>query len=256
MCFKKWFKPDPIVPVKRRALLYGINNYGGGNDLNGCLNDIDDVEKKLKGEFPDFVITKYKDAQVTCSTFFNTIKEAILVMRAGDILYIHYSGHGTQVPSSSEANGYHEALYLKDGPFIDDQIQTLQALTPEGAKVIGKFDSCFSGDLLRNPHKNRFLPLPGVTIRHKRITKFGKKKRAILRWVVFSGCGEEQTSADATFNGRANGAFTFYDNRAYNNTSTYQTEIKKLHTFLPGGGFDQSPTLDGDVSLFTNSVFT
>jgi len=62
------------------------------------------------------------------------------MMTAGDLLYIHYSGHGTQIPdySDTELNGYHEALYLYDGPFQDDRLVELQALTPAGVKVIAK----------------------------------------------------------------------------------------------------------------------
>ena len=268
MCFKKlfpsWFtntEPISIIPVKRRALLFGINKYGGGNDLQGCINDIEDVKAKLNKEFPDFEIIMYKNSQVTGKIFFNTIKEALLVMRSGDVLYIHYSGHGTQIPSSQEANGYHEALYLFDGAFIDDQIQTLQSMTPEGAKVIAKFDSCFSGDLLRecmgNPRyiKNKFYPLPGVKIRKNVVNKFAKSTKDILKWVVFSGCSEEQTSADAYFNGRYNGAFTYFDNMSYNEKSTYNSEINNLHNYLPSSDYEQNPTLDGDNSLFNDIVF-
>jgi|WetSurMetagenome_2_1015567.scaffolds.fasta_scaffold00157_31 metacaspase-1 len=248
-------------PVKRRALLFGINKYGGGNNLQGCINDIEDVKTKLNKEFPDFVITLYRDSEVTCTNFFNTIKAALLTMRAGDVLYIHYSGHGTQIPSSLEANGYHEALYLIDGPFIDDQFQTLQSLTPLGATVIVKLDSCFSGDMLReftgNPIylKNRFMPMPGVDVRHKVMKKITGAKEAALKWICFSGCSEEQTSADCVFNGRAAGAFTHYDNLSYNANSTYNSESNNLHNYLPSNELDQNPTLDGDQNLFSRLVF-
>jgi metacaspase-1 len=258
MCFKK--KPSPVVPASKRALLFGINKYGGGNDLQGCINDIDDVGKKLNKEFPDFIVVKYKDSQVTCSTFYNAIKDAISVLRTGDVLYLHYSGHGTQIPSHQEINGYHEALYLFDGPFIDDQIQSLQALTPDGAMVIAKFDSCFSGDLLRelNPRykKNRFYPMPGVEVRKKVVTRFARHKKTILKWVVFSGCSEEQTSADAYFNGRFNGAFTYFDNLSYDSKSIYTEELKELHKYLPSSEYEQNPTLDGDITLFNKQVLT
>ena len=97
--------------------------------------------------------------------------------------------------------------------------------------------------------------MPGIPVRRKVIRKFGKKA-VTKNCVVFSGCSEEQTSADAYINGRYNGAFTFYDNRAFNAQSTYIQEINKLHTFLPGGGYDQNPTLDGDSLIFINKVFT
>jgi hypothetical protein len=271
MCFKKiwnWIlnqgtpppQPPPPIPGEKRriAILAAINNYpGSANDLNGCLNDIDDVELKLKNEFPAFMIKKMKDSQVTVEGMYNQIKDVLVTLTAGDVLYWHYSGHGTQIPSNSEPNGYHEALYLYNGPFLDDQVQELQALTPEGVHVIAKFDSCFSGDMLRNSKKtqNRFYPMPGLRVRHKVIRRFGK--RASLKgWVVFSGCGENQTSADAYINGRFNGAFTYYDNKSFSVDSTNDDEITKLHTFLPKGSYDQNPTIDGDSSLFTEKVFT
>jgi metacaspase-1 len=269
MCKKFWNllfhhqdpEPDPIIATKRRALLFGINKYGGGNDLQGCINDIDDVKTKLNKEFPDFEILMFKDSQVTCKTFFDTIKQSLQVMQPGDVLYIHYSGHGTQIPSSLETNGYHEALYLIDGPFIDDQVQTLQELTPAGAIVVAKFDSCFSGDMLRefngNPMylKNRFMPMPGVKIRHKVMNKIIGAKTAALKWIVFSGCSEEQTSADAYFNGRYNGAFTYFDIKSYSPSSIYKSEIEVLHDYLPSGDYEQNPTLDGDSVKFNRIVF-
>jgi hypothetical protein len=201
MCFKKIWQwilsqgtpPEPIpVPTgkQRIALLFGINNYpGSANDLNGCLNDIDDVEAKLKAEFPDFVIKKFKDAQVTCENFYNQIKDTILSLDKGSHIYVHYSGHGTQVPSNSEPNGYHEALYLYNGVFLDDQFQSLVEMLPEREiYMTDKFDSCFSGDMLRNSKNitRRFYPMPGVPVRHKAIRKFGKK--AVLKnCIVISG---------------------------------------------------------------------
>ena len=269
MCLNKvwqWFLNQgtpPVIPPepipggnKRVALLFGINNYpGSANDLNGCLNDIVDCEAKLKAEFPDFIIRKVKDSQVTCENFYNQIKDTIFTLVAGDHLYIHYSGHGTQVPSNSEVNGYHEALYLYNGAFIDDQFQSLVAMLPEDVRMTAKFDSCFSGDMLRNTKKfaKKFYPMPGIPVRHEVIRKFGKKA-VTKNVVVFSGCSEDQTSADAYINGRYNGAFTYYDNRAYNAQSTYKDEMDRLHAFIPSATYDQNPTIDGDS--FDRKVFT
>jgi hypothetical protein len=94
--------------------------------------------------------------------------------------------------------------------------------------------------------------MPGVPLMTKKVTSF--KTYTIKNCLVFSGCDEEQTSADAYFD-HANGAFTYYDLVSYSKLSTYTDEIKMLHTYLPGKGFDQNPTLDGDSDLLNDLVF-
>ena len=128
MCWKKifdLFKPDPIVSITgdKVALLFAINDYmGNNNDLSGCLNDIDDVEKKLKNEFPEFQVRKFKDSEVTTQRFISEIENAMNTIKLPGVLYIHYSGHGTQIPNIQESNKYDEALYLYNGPLVDDNI--------------------------------------------------------------------------------------------------------------------------------------
>ena len=256
MCFRK--KPTLPITGNKVSLLFGINDYhGSGNDLSGCLNDIDDVEKKLKRDFPEFHIRKFKDSEVTTQKFISEIENVFNMIKLPGVLYIHYSGHGTQIPNIQEINKYDEALYLYNGPLVDDNIWTLQQKTPEGLKVIAKFDSCFSGNMNRSiitGTKIRFYKLHGIRIMKTPVRKFNKS--ASDKWIIFSGCGEEQTSSDAFFNNRANGAFTYYDLLSYNKDSTYKDEIRVLKTYLPNGNFDQIPELYGNSILFENKVLT
>jgi len=260
MCFRKWFHrpdPEPVQPVNKRALLFAINNYPGTqNDLNGCINDQTDVEKMLNTSFPGFTISKFKDSQVTTKCFKDQIRQAIAVLRPGDILLVHYSGHGTYTydKSGDEADGYDEAVYLFDGMVIDDDIGNALENIPDGAIVVLLFDSCFSGTVTRNPVKNRFVD-PGLPPRpHKRV-RFNKDA---MNYIVFSGCGEHQTSADAYINGRYNGAFTFYALKTLSPGITYQQWIDNIHKYLPSvkNRFDQNPTLEGNSILLNRKVFT
>jgi hypothetical protein len=241
MCFKK--KPE-IVPITgdKVALLFGINDYmGNSNDLNGCLNDIDDVEKKLNKEFPGFQIRKFKDSQVTTQRFISEVEAAY--NSPAKIIYIHYSGHGTTI-------GNCEALYLYNGPLLDDVVCDLEDKTPADKKVTAKFDSCFSGgmdDRHLNPRyiRNRYYPVPGTSLTTRATKQFAK--REVHKWTIFSGCGSEQTSADFYYNGRYNGAFTVFDLKSYGVNSDYQSEQNMLRTYLPNlaEGLDQAPELTG-----------
>jgi hypothetical protein len=261
MCFKKWFhKPDPVVLFtgKRKALLFAINDYpGGANDLNGCLNDQLDVEAKLNELYPGFEIRKYKDSEVTTTRFMQELSNAILTLVKGDVLLVHYSGHGTQEYDvhGDEADGYDEALYLYDGSLIDNDINKILKNIPAGATVILAFDSCFSGTVTRAMIEtdSRFYDqhLPARKAVRKRIAKSSD-----MRWIVFSGCGEQQTSADAFINGRYNGAFTYYWLKTLDPKLNYADWIIRLNSYLPCSDYDQKPELEGDETLFGKVIFT
>lgn len=258
MCFKK--RPPVIITGNKVALLWGINNYpGAANDLNGCLNDIHDVRDKLNELYPgEWNINTFEDNQVTCSMFRNTIKNQIVSMRSGDLLLIHYSGHGTKVndPHYDEADGYDEALYLYDGAFTDDQFNEVLQLIPAGAKVIIALDSCFSGGatkLLGGVYqKAKYIPTQKVKSL-KRRKKYLKSD--VMKWVVFSGCQENQTSSDAYIDGRYNGAFTWSWLKAIDKAISYNTWCVSTANKLDPE-FDQVPTIEGDFDLRKLTIFT
>lgn len=86
MCFKRWFcNPDePVVYGEKTALLFGINDYPGtGNDLSGCINDINDIEDKIKSLWPEFVIRKFKDSEVTRKRFRDELAAAVAALPVG-----------------------------------------------------------------------------------------------------------------------------------------------------------------------------
>jgi hypothetical protein len=256
MCFKK--KP-PIVNVNRQLLSFVINNYPGtGNDLNGCINDQNDLIDKLDELGYAFAIQAFQDAQVTRAIFRNTIKNYIVGMKAGDLLLIQYSGHGTQVRDihGDEDDPYDEALYLYDGAFTDDEFNEVLQLIPDGAKVIIALDSCFSGGATRLftdfYAKAKYVPTQKIKSLKRR-----KKylKRDVMKWVVFSGCSENQTSADAYINGRYNGAFTWGWLKSMETNISYNTHLQSTALKLEPQ-FEQIPTIEGDDAIRKQILFT
>jgi hypothetical protein len=268
MCLRKlfpnWFKPDPPLTGTKKALLFAINNYpGSANDLNGCLNDQRDIINKLSALFEGFTIRKFTDSAVSVNRFVAELDDAIRVLIKGDFLLVHYSGHGTQVAcrEGDEKDGYDEAIYLYDGPLIDDKINNSLQKIPEGATVVLMFDSCFSGTVTRffsqNPHpiKNRFMPNPELKGPRKKLRRqFARLYN--MKWIVLSGCGEQQTSADAYINGEYHGAFTYFALKALRPGMTYNEWMTKITEYLPDSNYDQAPTLEGDENLFSKIVFT
>ncbi len=69
--------------------------------------------------------------------------------------------------------------------------------------------------------------------------------------ILWAGCRSDQTSADATFNGRPNGAFTYYYLQAIRSTQNKQPRRKVLQLVrdaLKTGGYDQTVQLEADAT--------
>lgn len=257
MCWKKiveWLnnsEPVEYETSNKVALLFAINNYpGSSNDLSGCLNDQDDLIKKI----PDFQIRNFRDSEVTRSNFIAELDQAISTAVQGDILLVHYSGHGTQLQDKNgdEPDRIDEALYLYDGPLVDDDINISLSKLKDGVICVVLLDSCFSGTATKAvSNKNKFLPYKG-----KALKRINKGEKGELKWVVFSGCSEHQTSADAFISGKYNGAFTYFLLKTLDRKLTYKQWYEKITDYLPSGEFDQVPTLEGPEELLNKVLLT
>lgn len=235
------------------ALLFGINDYpGSGSDLNGCLNDLDLVKQKL----PDFQIREFRDRQVTRERFRKELNYAIENALPGDVIYTHYSGHGSYIPDrdGDEIDGYDETLYLYDGNFIDDETHSICETIPEGVIFILGLDCCYSGTSTRNVERHRFMP-PKLERQQEHI-RIKRAMKETMNWIVLSGCSENETSADAFINGKYNGAFTFFAFNTLDRSLTYRQWFEKINLYLPCKEFSQSPTLEGSSELLDRVVFT
>ncbi len=85
------------------ALLVGINDYQHPEQVSplaGSLNDVEDMRQVLIGkfEFPPENILVLKDSQATHAGIIDAIRTHLIAKaQAGDIVVIHYSGHGSQM---------------------------------------------------------------------------------------------------------------------------------------------------------------
>lgn len=222
----------------RRALLIGINYVGTPSQLNGCINDINNVGSYLFNtrKYNSFlVLTDYTRIKPTKANILQAFNALFTNVRAGDELWFHYSGHGSLLRDTNrdEESGFDSCIcpldYERSGFISDDVIrQMLAQRVPAGVKLYIVLDACHSGTgcdlrykyddnsyLTNNPvSANTTTPLPTKYIPsdwslQQTSYEFKKYNKTIGEVYSISGCQDEQTSADAFMDGQATGALTF-----------------------------------------------
>ena len=161
----------------RRALLIGIQSYSlvesGWRNLEGPLNDVDLARLVLTERFgfPETNITILRDRDATRAAIAQAFAALIAATGPGDLVYIHYSGHGSLV---ADANG-DEGVNGKDATLVpidarkggayeilDDEIALWMAQLRQRTKdVILVVDACHSGTVTRGEEslQSRGAPL-------------------------------------------------------------------------------------------------
>ena len=304
------------MPQKKRALLYGINNYYHEDvpDLRGCVNDVKNISKLLKESFgfPASAIRGRTDKEVVLKTIVDDWKWLVRDAQPGDQLVFHFSGHGSQVANEQdddiESDGLDEILCLYDMDFndpetylLDDTIgEWIDKLKP-GVKLTFLLDCCHSGTGTRSlspkfdaynrslrsfplvmtretdtrkknmgtrafgDHETpedeslvvaRYLVPPGNVLRsvesrsakrqaeqHRRTTN--SKSTVQQNHVRFSGCHDEQTSADAFIEGQFQGAFSSFFRKAVEEDQRigHDDLIIRIREMLDAANFTQTPQL-------------
>jgi metacaspase-1 len=262
-----------------RALLVGINKYPDA-PLDGCVNDIEDMANFLVDQ------CHYKEKEIRLITDKRATTSAIKVrlawltrdLKAGDRIFFHYSGHGAQVPTRNpegEVDGLDEVICPVDFDWEDNhmirdkEFAKLFADVPSGVEFIWISDSCHSGDLSRalpppRVHYRRF-PVP-ADIRWRQVTFAKERKRQTfgfsrsvesLNVALISGCRSDQEAADAVFDGRFNGAMTYYLLKTLNSPSGLVMPLSKLVPTvvdnLSQNGYQQKPKVEGNPNIINKA---
>ena len=87
--------------MAKRALLCGVNIYAiPGADLRGCVNDVENMKEVLTGlfEFDEADIAVLQDHEATKENVQRGLEQLTSGVSPGDVIYFHFSGHGSNVP--------------------------------------------------------------------------------------------------------------------------------------------------------------
>jgi hypothetical protein len=161
--------------MAKKAVLIGVNRYRmAGADLRGCVNDVKNMKAVLTGAygFRATDIATLLDFAATRKAIEAAIASLVLKARTGDVLLVHFSGHGSNVPDDDgdEADRRDEILCPTDldwkNPLRDDFIRKTVKAMPDGVSLTFITDCCHSGSITRAvvppdaPVMERYLPSP------------------------------------------------------------------------------------------------
>ena len=218
-------------------------------------------------------ITMLVDEEATKAAMTQGIEALVDTAGPGDVLYLHYSGHGSNVPDNNgdEVTDHRDEILCPhdldwNDPLTDDWLRTTFDRLDPGASLTVVMDCCHSGSNTRAPHLpgapqpevvSRFLPNPDDELRGGGFTGTPRRRRRraspdvhdvdIVETLV-SGCRDDQTSADAHIDGSFSGALTYFLVRAMRDEpgATY----RRLHAKTLAGlhnAYEQVPQLEGRV---------
>ncbi|KAH7440974.1 hypothetical protein KP509_03G018900 [Ceratopteris richardii] len=143
----------------KKAVLVGCNYPGTKAELHGCVNDVVRMYQSLVQRFgfeeQDITVlidTDERYLQPTGANIRKALNEMIANSEEGDVLFFHYSGHGTRVPAETgdqDDTGYDECIVPCDMNLInDDDFRELINKLPSGVSLTIVSDSCHSGGLI------------------------------------------------------------------------------------------------------------
>ena len=145
-----------LVP-KALSLHIGLNAvsagaYGGWDGpLAACEFDANDMASIATSRRMKATVLLTKKA--TRANVLAGLRSAAKALKAGDLFFLSYSGHGGQVPdvSGEETDKQDETWCLFDGQLIDDELYFELSKFAAGVRVLVLSDSCHSGTVTRAP---------------------------------------------------------------------------------------------------------
>jgi hypothetical protein len=185
-----------------------------------------------------------------------------------------FSSHGTQMHDASgdEPDGMDEAfvpydIAEKNGQWdpahiiSDDELHDLFAALPNNVLLEVYLDTCHSGSGLRGAEFSLHAPRPRyIAPPDHEFTKRTAKMRGFRldrggevsgqHHILWTGCKSNETSADAYFDGRYNGAFTYNFvkvMRESKNSLSRKAIAAKVRSLMKNK-FSQHPQLEGNAT--------
>jgi hypothetical protein len=196
------------LEATKRALIIGIGTYpeeSGWNVISGD-KDIAIVEKTLLANgFKQDDIAVLANNQATHNAIVHSIETLVQSSQKGDIVYIHFSGHGQLITDTNgdEPNCFDESwipydarkeytkgIYEGENHLVDDQLNAmlhqLRIKVGQTGKIIVIADACHSGGGSRDEDEDNIRGTGNAFVLPQK-AEFKAQNRA-EDWIFISAC--------------------------------------------------------------------
>jgi Caspase domain len=282
---------EGTLPGTRRALLIGINSYPKLEpqfQLRGCVNDVEVMARILEDHFGfrSEDVTRLLDEEAAREAILQAMDDLIERTGNGDVVVIHYSGHGSQMTDreGDEPDGRDETIVPHDGgrapnenrDITDDELYLrLQRLTDKTQNVTLLFDCCHSGTVTRDAFGTPGRWVPADDRRPEELPPSPLEAASVRgasrdlgpsgwlpvsrRYVLMAGCRDEETSAEHTVKeaegSLTHGALTYFLSRELVRATpgtTYRDVFERAGALVSATYPRQHPQIEGtrDRELF------
>jgi len=265
------------IDAKKYALIIAVGNYDPATKWNtlSSANDIPLIKGTLlKQGFAENDITVLQDQNATKQgilSAFNNLKSRI---SPGDIVVIHYSGHGQQIfdDGTDEADGLDEALvpynahskydteYKGENHLRDDEIQNIvnsfrNKLGKKG-QLLMILDSCHSGNATRGAvmrggvgalvPENWKVPSDTGKVDGSGLFETISLSNDAAPFVVISGASDSEPNYEYEGAGSLSYSFAKAMNELGSDIS-YRKLFSKIASTMSAIVPDQRPTIEGNI---------
>jgi len=241
-----------------KALLVGINYKGTSYELNGCINDVQNITQYLVSQNISAdkmcILTDDTDIKPTKNNIINYFTKLLTDAKSGDQLVFFYSGHGSTIVNTSinkDVEPLDDVLITIDSNCIidDDLNEIIQKNLKPSVKLFVLFDCCHSGTMLDLRYNFTVDDTkPGIIIDNS-----SENTKSNVFYI--SGCKDDQISMDAFINSKAQGAMTwaFLEAVKQNNNMSWKMLVKTIRDNLKKYQFTQIPQFSTGLSCDVNS---
>lgn len=276
------FPVEALHAQTKRALVIGIGQQEdkAWNKINGD-KDIPYVEEMLRNaRFKAGHIRKLVNQQATKSAIVDAFGKLAAQSKRGDIVYVHFSGHGQQMKDvhNDEKDGLDECWIPYDAyrkpcekdrgekHLTDDEVNhylnAIRDKVGDTGKILVVIDACHSGDGTRGEEDE---VIRGVEDIFEAIKSYlwgpPKDKEKVVnpnaqeneeRWITLSACKSQQVNIEMKSPLVGKLTYAIYKNVKENRKSDNEDFFRRIRRFVNSntGSRPQYPVMTGETNRY------